>query len=40
MPQHQDFGFQALSRLETATQHADEKEANCKSRGDHVLIRC
>jgi hypothetical protein len=34
MPQHQDFGFQALSRLETVTQqtvtqHADEQEADC-----------
>jgi hypothetical protein len=29
MPQHQDFGFQTLSRLETVTQHADEQEADC-----------
>jgi hypothetical protein len=29
MLQYQDFGFQALSRLEAVTQHADEKEANC-----------
>src|ERR1700737_842728 len=30
MPQHQDFGFQLLSRLEEVAQHADEQEAHCK----------
>jgi hypothetical protein len=28
MPQHQDFGFEPSSRLETVAQHADEKEGN------------
>jgi len=30
MPQHQDFGFKSLSRLEAVAQHADEKEGNCE----------
>jgi hypothetical protein len=30
MPQHQDFGFQLLSRREEVAQHADEQEAHCK----------
>jgi hypothetical protein len=29
MPQHQDLGFQLLSRLEVIAQHADEQEADC-----------
>ena len=29
MPQHQNLGFQLLSRLEVVAQHADEKEADC-----------
>jgi hypothetical protein len=29
MPQHQDLGFQLLSRLEAVAQHADEQQANC-----------
>jgi hypothetical protein len=29
MPQYQDFGFRALSRLEAVTQHADEEQADC-----------
>jgi hypothetical protein len=29
MPQHQDLGFQLLSRLEAIAQHADEQEADC-----------
>ena len=29
MPQHQDFGSQPPSRLETIAQHADEEEAGC-----------
>jgi len=29
MPQHQDLGFQLLSRLEAVAQHADEQEADC-----------
>jgi hypothetical protein len=29
MPQHQDLGFQLLSRLEVVAQHADEQEADC-----------
>jgi hypothetical protein len=29
MSQHQDLGFQLLSRLEAVTQHADEQEAKC-----------
>jgi hypothetical protein len=28
MPQHQDFGFELPSRLETVPQHADQKKAN------------
>jgi hypothetical protein len=28
MPQHQDLGFQLLSRLEPVAQHADEQEAD------------
>ena len=34
MPQHQDLGFQLLSRLEVVAQHADEQEADC----DHAAI--
>jgi hypothetical protein len=34
MPQHQDLGFQLLSRLEAVAQHADEQEADC----DHTAI--
>jgi hypothetical protein len=35
LPQHQDLGFQLLSRLEEAVaQHADEQEADC----NHVAI--
>jgi len=34
MPQHQDLGFQLLSRLEAVAQHADEQEADC----NHVAI--
>ena len=30
MPQHQDFRFKPLSRLEAVAQHADEKEGNCE----------
>src|SRR5262252_8836845 len=29
MPQHQDLGFQLLSRLEVVAQRADEQEADC-----------
>jgi hypothetical protein len=29
MPQHQDLGFQLLSRLEAVTQHADKQDADC-----------
>jgi hypothetical protein len=29
MPQHQDLGFQLLSRLEVVAQHADEQEPDC-----------
>ena len=29
MSQHQDLGFQLLSRLEVVAQHADEQEADC-----------
>ena len=34
IPQHQDLGFQLLSRLEAVAQHADEQEADC----DHAAI--
>src|ERR1700726_1807161 len=36
MPQHQDFGFQLLSRLEAVAQRADEEEGNC----DHQPQSC
>jgi hypothetical protein len=29
MPQHQDLGFQRLSRLEVVAQHANEEKADC-----------
>jgi hypothetical protein len=29
MPQHQDLGFQLLSRLEAVAQHADEQQPDC-----------
>ena len=34
MLQHQDLGFQLLSRPEAVAQHADEQEADC----DHTAI--
>jgi hypothetical protein len=36
MPQHQDLGFQLLSRLEAVAQRADEEEGNC----DHQPQSC
>jgi hypothetical protein len=29
MPQHQNLGFELLTRLEVVAQHADEQEADC-----------
>ncbi len=29
MPQYQNFGFQAPSRLEAIAEYADEQEADC-----------
>ena len=29
MPEHQDLGFQLLSRFEAVAQHADEKKTDC-----------
>jgi hypothetical protein len=34
MPQHQDLGFQLLSRLEVVEQHAEVQEAD----GNHAVI--
>jgi hypothetical protein len=29
MPQHREFGFELLSRLEAVAQHTDELESDC-----------
>src|SRR5271165_5633415 len=36
MPQHQDFGFQPSTRLETVAQHSDEEKSHC----DHQPQSC